>query len=385
MIFAADNSADMLAIAEAAQPLEVVKRVETFQTSAFAIDMGDNAVDSIFCMRLLHHIADPAHRLAMLREFHRVTRDTLIVSLWVDGNYKAWKRRRLERRPARQPEPLRGRPFGDRGGVRRGRFRHPRPQRFPPGYAMWRVYVLRKRVEHEPSLRTAGPRGADQHLSALVGHAWRVGRGAQPATRRRKRRAADSPARSAAVAATASARSAICTARRCIRSAGPRCCACHALQALRDLGVRVPELIYCGTRQQAGQWQALLVTAELQGFVSLEDWYDEGMPGYYGSVVQARMLDAVGRTLGRLHHARWQHGCCYPKHIFLRVHGQDDGAQVEVALLDLEKSRRRLRRHAAARHDLRQLRRHCTAMSEPDWQRLLTAHAGYREVRCDVA
>ncbi|HBB23655.1 MAG TPA: InaA protein, partial [Pseudomonas sp.] len=25
------------------------------------------------------------------------------------------------------------------------------------------------------------------------------------------------------------------------------------------------------------------------------------------------------------------------------------------------------------------------AMSEPDWQRLLTAHAGYREVRCDVA
>lgn len=131
--------------------------------------------------------------------------------------------------------------------------------------------------------------------------------------------------------------------------------------------------------------QALLVTAELQGFVSLEDWYGEGMPGYYGSVVQARMLDAVGRTLGRLHHARWQHGCCYPKHIFLRVHGQDDGAQVEVALLDLEKSRRRLRRHAAARHDLRQLRRHCVAMSEPDWQRLLTAHAGYREVRCDVA
>ena len=64
---------------------------------------------------------------------------------------------------------------------------------------------------------------------------------------------------------------------------------------------------------------------------------------------------------------------------------KNDGAHVEVALLDLEKSRRRLRRHAAARHDLRQLRRHCVAMSEPDWQRLLTAHAGYREVRCDVA
>jgi len=39
----------------------------------------------------------------------------------------------------------------------------------------------------------------------------------------------------------------------------------QALQAFGRLGVQVPELIYCGTRQQAGQWQALLVTAELEG------------------------------------------------------------------------------------------------------------------------
>ena len=95
MIFAADNSADMLAVAQSEQPPEVVARVETFQTSAFDIDMHDSAVDSIFCMRLLHHVADPQHRLAMLREFHRVTRDTPSRSLWVDGNDKAGKRKRL--------------------------------------------------------------------------------------------------------------------------------------------------------------------------------------------------------------------------------------------------------------------------------------------------
>lgn len=146
MIFAADNSRDMLAIAEAAQPLAVVKRVERFQASAFAIDMGDNAVDCIFCMRLLHHIADPQHRLAMLREFHRVSRDTLIVSLWVDGNYKAWKRKRLERR--RSPRDNQNRfvvarsvieaEFAQAGFDILGR------NDFLPGYAMWRVYVLRK-------------------------------------------------------------------------------------------------------------------------------------------------------------------------------------------------------------------------------------------------
>ena len=38
-LLAADNSADMLAVARAAQPPEVVARVRTFQTSAFAIDL----------------------------------------------------------------------------------------------------------------------------------------------------------------------------------------------------------------------------------------------------------------------------------------------------------------------------------------------------------
>ena len=138
---------DKLAIAEAAQPREILYRVESFQTSAFAIDMGDNAVDSIFCMRLLHHIADPAHRLAMLREFHRVTRDTLIVSLWVDGNYKAWKRKRLERRrPAKDNQNR----FVVERSVIEAEFAEAGfdildRSDFLPGYAMWRVYVLRKR------------------------------------------------------------------------------------------------------------------------------------------------------------------------------------------------------------------------------------------------
>jgi tRNA A-37 threonylcarbamoyl transferase component Bud32 len=154
----------------------------------------------------------------------------------------------------------------------------------------------------------------------------------------------------------------------------------QALQAFGRIGVRVPELVYCGTRQHAGQWQALLVTAELEGFVSLEDWYGEGMAAYYGQAVQEQMLAVVGITLGRIHQAHWQHGCCYPKHIFLKVHGEGDAARVEVALLDLEKSRRRLRRSAAARHDLRQLKRHCQAMLEQDWQRLLDAHRTVQRV-----
>jgi ubiquinone/menaquinone biosynthesis C-methylase UbiE len=141
----------MLKTACAAQPAHVVKRVQPLQTSAFDIDLPDNAVDSIFCMRLLHHVGQAEHRLALLREFQRVTRDSVIVSLWVDGNFKAWKRKRLDQKrqvkngqdsyqnrfvlPAATVEAE----FEQAG------FRIQERLDFLPMYAMWRVYLLRKR------------------------------------------------------------------------------------------------------------------------------------------------------------------------------------------------------------------------------------------------
>lgn len=149
VILAADNSADMVEVAKSVQPADIVARVKTFQTSAFEIGLPDRAVDSLFCMRLMHHIGESEHRLAMLREFHRVSRETVIVSLWVDRNYMAWKRRRLEQRresrgdkayqnrfvlPAVQVE----REFAEAGFDIEARLD------FLPFYSMWRVYVLRK-------------------------------------------------------------------------------------------------------------------------------------------------------------------------------------------------------------------------------------------------
>jgi SAM-dependent methyltransferase len=150
VILAADPSADMLELAESRSPDSVRKRIRTFQSSAFNIELSANAVDCIFCMRLFHHVADSERRRAILEEFHRVTRDTAIVALWVDGNVKAWRRKRQEHtRVDAQGRPLlRNRfvvcrtdieaEFADAG------FRIVGHHDFLPGYAMWRVYVLRK-------------------------------------------------------------------------------------------------------------------------------------------------------------------------------------------------------------------------------------------------
>ena len=151
VIIGADNSESMLKVAMAAQPADVVKRVRPLQTSAFDIDLPDSSVDSIFCMRLLHHIGDPAHRMSILREFQRVTRDSVILSLWVDGNFKAWKRKRLEekRRGKSEQDSYQNRFVLPAATVEdefeQAGFRVQESLDFMPLYAMWRVYVLRKR------------------------------------------------------------------------------------------------------------------------------------------------------------------------------------------------------------------------------------------------
>ena len=85
--------------------------------------------------------------------------------------------------------------------------------------------------------------------------------------------------------------------------------------------------------------------------------------------LHALLLQQLGANLARLHRARWQHGCLYPKHVFVRVVAQGADTQVELALLDLEKSRRRLSRKRAAAHDFKQLRRH-SSWNEADWDAL---------------
>lgn len=148
----------------------------------------------------------------------------------------------------------------------------------------------------------------------------------------------------------------------------------QAYRAYAQAGVNVPRLVYGATRRHQGQWQALLVTEELTGFVSLDEWYLKHARDT-DSQVKAALLEQVAVMLARLHRARWQHGCCYPKHVFVRVTPRTDAQPlIETAMLDLEKSRRRWRTRDASFRDLRQLRRHRGQIPERDLDYLQQIH-----------
>jgi tRNA A-37 threonylcarbamoyl transferase component Bud32 len=144
-----------------------------------------------------------------------------------------------------------------------------------------------------------------------------------------------------------------------------------ALLALPLLGVKVPSLLYCDVqRDAAGLWRGLLVSEELKGFQEINHWYAGGGRERFGLAVNEQLLKEVAGMLARFHRAGWQHGSLYDKHLFVRVEQVGERIEVETALLDLEKSRRRFSKFQAARHDMLQLQRH-SSWSAGDWERLV--------------
>lgn len=143
-IYAADNSRNMFEVGMELRPKDITRRIETFQCSAFDIPLPDNAVENILCMRLVHHIGKSEDRLALFREFRRVASQSVCLSLWVDGNSQARRRRRLE--------------HSRTGKAYQNRFVMPRDQiesefreagmemtgyiDFLKFHSMWRIYIL---------------------------------------------------------------------------------------------------------------------------------------------------------------------------------------------------------------------------------------------------
>lgn len=148
-----------------------------------------------------------------------------------------------------------------------------------------------------------------------------------------------------------------------------------AIKALAGLGIHVPRMVYCEFRRLSGEWRALLVTEALNGFIDLDTWFSLALADRYPTALRYEVMRRIAETLAILHRNRWQHGCLYPKHIFVRSEPGGTTKDVQVALLDLEKCRRRLTSGAASRRDMAQLHRHCEQLSDSDWEIL---HKHYR-------
>lgn len=117
-------------------------------------------------------------------------------------------------------------------------------------------------------------------------------------------------------------------------------CEFRMMQYLAVRGVAVPKPIFFAQRQQEGNSQAILMTEELVHFNPLETVTEEIFLNAKATLATKRsILRGVAATVRKLHAAGIQHRSLYPKHLFVKM---ASGADPQVVVIDLEKSRRKL-------------------------------------------
>ncbi|MFJ4344322.1 class I SAM-dependent methyltransferase [Pseudomonas sp. NPDC089401] len=96
-IIGADDALHMLDAAERLQPDHIRGSIRLLHTSARDVALPAQAVDAVICMRLFHYLGDAQSRMDVLKEFARVSRNRVILSLWVSSRFMALRRQRTDR------------------------------------------------------------------------------------------------------------------------------------------------------------------------------------------------------------------------------------------------------------------------------------------------
>ncbi|GEP41727.1 lipopolysaccharide kinase InaA family protein [Brevifollis gellanilyticus] len=123
----------------------------------------------------------------------------------------------------------------------------------------------------------------------------------------------------------------------------------NAIMLYRKLGIPALTPLYFGVRSRDGDRRAVLMTAELTGYVSL-DLLAKG----WATMPKARrraISKAVASLLRQIHDNKLTHNCFNPKHVFIRM----KGAEAEARVIDLEKTKKLIFGHDRELRDIRRL------------------------------
>lgn len=133
------------------------------------------------------------------------------------------------------------------------------------------------------------------------------------------------------------------------------------MRFLASKNIRTPEVLLFGRNPQ-GDLKTTLMTRDLAGFESLEaateTMFANGRPDLQKQRALAR---AVAHFARKLHAAQIQHRSFYPKHLFVNIQNEQNP---EVAVIDLEKSRKNRLPFLRTLIDLAVLNRHAKYWSK---------------------
>ena len=142
----------------------------------------------------------------------------------------------------------------------------------------------------------------------------------------------------------------------------------------RLCGHQIPTLtsLFYAERVVYGKHRAILVTESLEGFLSIEDYWNQ-FPEL-NSILRKWILQRTGQVLRNLHDVNFQHNSLYPKHIFVRFDDITAAENQDVRLIDLEKLKWMPSRQHIRRGDLARIIRRAAPMNRPDLKTLIDSY-----------
>ena len=133
---------------------------------------------------------------------------------------------------------------------------------------------------------------------------------------------------------------------------------------------KIPTLstVYYAERSIDGNDQAILITLSLEGYQSLEEFCGNNINK--NNPQRQAIMSLAGQVTRKMHDAHFRHNCLYPKHLFLK----NDGAAIDIRVIDLEKLKWLPLYHQIRRNDLSRIIRRGNPMTYEDIKILLAAY-----------
>ncbi|MEH6564942.1 MAG: lipopolysaccharide kinase InaA family protein [Halopseudomonas sp.] len=151
----------------------------------------------------------------------------------------------------------------------------------------------------------------------------------------------------------------------------------RAAQQYARLGIPALEAAFFACREEQGQRQAILMTRALDGYASLDQWYEGWQQLPLNQSIT--LIQACGALVRALHNAGITHNRLHPQHVFLRLHGDGAGAR----LIDLENTHRAWFAQHSFIRDLDVLNRYSEAPTRTQRLRFVLAYMGQRRLDAD--
>lgn len=150
------------------------------------------------------------------------------------------------------------------------------------------------------------------------------------------------------------------------------------ITAFQKYSIGSLDVMFFGRWKSQGHQRSFIMTEELAGYVPLSsDEYKMGGKFLSTDKQKIDLFKKLSTLMHVMHQHNFQHGCFYPKHVFVK---QECNGGVDLRVIDLEKAKKLFTKNRAIFRDLDTLLRHSNGWNDEDKLEFFKVYQGESEL-----